>query len=390
MKRIKKLGFCAVLAASLLLTSPIFGNQATDAAVQSYEDRMADAVRRQQEALDELERIRSEQSEAWYELGQYDQLISITESQKKLAEEQLDSIKAQIDAKTVEIAATAERIATQEDAFLKRMVSSYMEGDASYLELLLGAESLVDFLARLDRIVAIRESDRAIINQLKTDKENLLLAEQSLQEAKTLQQSAIVDFEAAIADTKNIYDTKAARLNQLANDEAGQLATYEYYRQLEQELDAELQKYLAELQKKAETVYVGGTMAWPLDPNAYYYCSSEFGWRTLYGQPDYHLGIDFACAQNTKILAANDGTVLKSEYHSSYGNYVLIDHGGGMATLYAHMTSRAVNVGDKVSMGQVIGYVGTTGNSTGNHLHFEVRKNGEVQQPRDYISGPLG
>ncbi len=385
--QIKRL--CAALAASLLLTAPIYGDQATDAAVQSYEDRMADAANRQQAALNELQRIRTEQSNAWEELNQYDRLISITEGKKKLAEEQLESIQSQIDAKTQEISDTARRIAVQEDAFLKRMAASYMEGDTSYLELLLGAESLVDFLARIDRIVAIRESDRAIINQLKQDREGLIAAEQALTEAKAQQQTAIADFEAAIADTRSIYSAKEARLAELENDEAGYAATYEYYRQLELELDAALEAYLAELRAKEETVYVGGSLVWPLDPNAYYFYSSEFGWRTLDGAADNHLGIDIACAQNTKILAANGGTVLKSEYHYSYGNYVLVDHGGGLATLYAHMTSRAVNAGDTVTAGQIIGYVGTTGNSKGNHLHFEVRQDGKVQQPRNYISGPL-
>ncbi len=379
-----------MLSASLFLTSPIFSYQATDAAVQSYEDRMQDAANRQQAALDELERIRAEKSDAWYELSQYDQLLSITEGRKKLAEEQLDSIYDQIGAKETEIKATTARIELQEDAFFKRMASTYMEGDAGYLELLVGAENLVDFLARLDRIAAIRESDRAIIKQLKQDKETLLLAEQALQEAKTIQQTAITDFEAAIADTKNIYAAKELVLKELANDEEAEMATYYYYKNLEDELDAELQNYLAELQRKAQTVYVGGSMAWPLDPNATYYYSSEFGWRTLWGSPDNHLGIDIACAQNTKILAANSGTVLKSESHYSYGNYVLIDHGGGVATLYAHMTSRAVSAGETVATGQVIGYVGMTGSASGHHLHFEVRENGAVQQPRNYISGPNG
>jgi len=380
----------SILAASLLLMSPIYGKQATDATVQSYEDRMADAANRQQAALDELERIRSEKSDAWYELSQYDNLLSITEGKKQLAEEQLDSIYDQIAAKEQEITDTSDRIAAQEDAFFKRMANSYMEGNASYLELLVGSESLVDFLGRLDRIMAIRESDKAIITQLKKDKENLILAEEALHTAKTLQQETIVDFEAAIADTKNIYAAKELVIKELANNEQAQIATYNYYKQLEDELNAELENYLAELQRKNQTVYVGGSMAWPLDPNATYYYSSEFGWRTLWGRPDNHLGLDIACAQNTKILAANSGTVLKSESHYSYGNYVLIDHGGGMATLYAHMTSRAVSAGETVSTGQVIGYVGMTGSASGHHLHFEVRQNGAVQEPRNYIVGPNG
>jgi len=379
-----------ILASALVLTAPIFSDGATDATVQSYEDRLAYATQKQQAALEELERLRNEQAGVWYELTKYDELITITEQKKVLAEEQLDSIELQIKEKEQEIVDTTGRIESQEDAFLKRMVSNYMEGDVGTLELLFNAENLVDFLARIDRINAVKESDRAIIDQLNEDRNSLDAAKTTLEDAKTLQSKTIKDFEAAIKDTKGIYEAKQYLIEELQNNEAEAKASYEYFSQLERELNAELENYLAELQKKQQSVYVGGSLAWPLDPTAPYWYSSEFGYRILWGQPDNHLGLDIACNQNTKILAANGGTVLKSEWHWSYGNYVLIDHGGGMATLYAHMTSRAVSAGQTVSLGDVIGYVGMTGSASGHHLHFEVRKNGAVQQPRDYIVGPNG
>ena len=134
-----------------------------------------------------------------------------------------------------------------------------------------------------------------------------------------------------------------------------------------------------------EDGYVGGSVSWVLEPGVSYTVSSEQGWRDLYGQSDYHLGTDFACAAGTEIHAYNAGTVLISEYHSSYGNYVLVDHGGGIQTLYAHMAERAVSAGDWVESGQILGYVGMTGSAYGYHLHFEVRVNGEVQNPRNYL-----
>lgn len=379
------------MTASILMTSPIYSdNTATDATVQSYEDRLADAAAKQQVALEELDRIRLEQSNTWEELNQYDTLINITAGKKQLAEEQLDSIYAQIAVKEQEIADTTVRIEQQEDAFLDRMVASYMQGDASYVELLLGAESLVDFLTRMDRIQAILKSDKAIVEQLNADKTALIQAQEDLQKAKDLQMATIADYEAAIQETTTLSAAKEARIRELENNETEKLSTYYYYKELEDALDAELQEYLAELQKKSQSVYVGGSLAWPLDPSVSYIYSSEFGGRTLWGVWDNHLGIDIACAMNTKILAANSGTVLISDNHWSYGNYVLIDHGGGMATLYAHMTSRAVSAGETVSTGQVIGYVGMTGSASGYHLHFEVRENGVVQNPRNYIVGPNG
>ncbi len=116
--------------------------------------------------------------------------------------------------------------------------------------------------------------------------------------------------------------------------------------------------------------------------------SSEQGYRILWGIQDYHLGIDLACAGGTAVLAFNGGTVVKSTFHYSYGNYVLIDHGGGIATLYAHMSNRLVNEGDRVEAGQQVGNVGLTGSTTGYHLHFEVRENGKVVNPRNYLVFP--
>ncbi len=110
--------------------------------------------------------------------------------------------------------------------------------------------------------------------------------------------------------------------------------------------------------------------------SGYYYISSQYGYRThpVTGQKQsFHQGVDIPAPRNTKILAARSGTVILSEKASSYGNYVVLNHGNGEVTLYAHMNSRAVEGGDVVKQGQVIGYVGTTGRSTGNHLHFEVR-----------------
>lgn len=379
-----------VLLSAVLMTTPINGDGSTDTTVQSYEDRLAYTDIKQKEALAELERIRNEQSGVWYELVQYDELININEQKKKLAEEQLASLEKQIKEKTEEILSKTSSIEKQEDVFLKRMVSNYMEGETSYLEILLDAENLYDLLARFERINAIRESDSAIIQRLNQERDALDAAKETLKKAEELQKTTIQDLEAAINDTKAMYAAKNQILSELQTNEAEEQAVYEYFRQQEDILNAELEVYLAELQKKQQTVYVGGSMAWPLDPTASYWYSSEFGWRMLWGEPDNHRGIDIACAQNTRILAANSGTVLISEWHWSYGNYVLIDHGGGIATLYAHMTSRAVSAGETVSTGQLIGYVGETGNAKGFHLHFEVRKNGELQQPRDYIVGPNG
>ncbi len=379
------------LAASVFLTSAVTGGDAaTDATVKSYEDRLADAVAKQEAAQAELQQIREDQSSVWIELEQYDKLINSTVEKKRLIEGQLESLNVSIQEKTQEIEDTTKRMEARREAFLERMAWVYEEGDAGYLEILLGSVDLADFLMRIDRVTEILESDQEIIRQMSKDKESLESAKQTLESQSEQQLLVIAQLEQEIKSTSLYYEEKEQRLAELKQNEKENLEQILYNQELERQYNAELEEYLAELQRKTQSVYVGGSLAWPLDPSAYYYYSSAFGNRLLGGVPDFHLGLDIACAMNTKILAANSGTVLKSEYHYSYGEYVLIDHGGGIATRYAHMTERAVNAGDTVETGQVIGYVGKTGSATGFHLHFEVRQNGEVQDPTGYVSGPNG
>lgn len=133
--------------------------------------------------------------------------------------------------------------------------------------------------------------------------------------------------------------------------------------------------------------YTGGTMTWPLP--GYYFISSDFVMRNhpITGQYQQHTGIDLPAPKNTQIVAAASGTVVTVGYNTAYGNRVIINHGGGVQTLYAHMTSYAVSEGDTVSAGDVIGYVGSTGYSTGNHLHFSVLVNGSYVDPKPYVQG---
>ncbi len=126
-------------------------------------------------------------------------------------------------------------------------------------------------------------------------------------------------------------------------------------------------------------------LCWPLSPDAVFTVSAEWGWRMLYGNEDFHRGIDLACESGTGVLAYSGGTVTISEYHYSYGNYVVIDHGTGPCTLYASLSERLVNAGEPVAAGQLIGRVGMTGSTYSYHLHFEVLKDGTPMNPRDYL-----
>ncbi len=382
----------ALLAGVLLLGMPtLAGDGLTDAAVQSYEDQLADLQLKQERALAELEDIRSSKSEAWMEIGKYDELLNYNKEMKDLAAGQLEILGQKVNETKESIRETTLAIREKEQSFLDRMVAMYMQEETDYLELLLGSENLADFLTKLDRINAILNYDRDVVEGLRESRESLETDRRNLEIAKHSQSALVETYEEAVAQNQNLYDQKLAYINRLTNDETSLVNEYSYYKTLEDEKNAELEAYLAELaeqQAKINATYVGGSIWWPLDTSARYRISSEYGWRNLFGMQDFHLGIDLACPNGTTVLAANGGTVLKSEYHYSYGNYVLIDHGGGISTLYAHMSSNAVYAGETVSAGQTVGWVGLTGNTSGYHLHFEVRENGGTTNPRNYLAFP--
>ncbi len=482
-------GLSAVLLGALVLGLPtVAGDGASDATVQSYEDQLASIVTKQQQALNELAEIRSGQQEAQVEIGKYDELLKYNNEMKNLASGQLDSLTAQITQKKQSISDTTAAIEAQEKAFLDRMVAVYMEEDTDWLELLLEAEDLTDCLVRMERVNAIFDYDERIITSLKSNRELLEADTAALEKAEDTQMKRVMDYESAIRQSQALYDEKLEFMENLQKDEAKLVTDYSYYKNLENEFNAELEEYLAELareqerkrqeeerkrreeeerrrqeeerrrqeeerrrqeeeerrrqeelaaQQQANTpttwdtwdtweeednsdfqwaddytddwgadtsgdwnsiheqdtsnmqyTYTGGLLNWPLEAGVSYYVSSEYGWRTLYGVEDFHLAIDLACDNGTTVYAAAGGTVLRSEYHPSYGNYVLIDHGNGLSTLYAHMSSNAVGIGEWVSAGQTIGWVGLTGNTFGYHLHFETRENGSTVNPRNYIALP--
>ena len=388
-----KKAFSAVLAALMLAESPTtvweVSAAESDVTVQSYEDQLAEISRKKETALAKIDDIRNNRDTQYSEAQALDELIRLNTRQKNLVQTQLDSIGRQIADKTALIAETQQKIETQEQAFLNRMAAQYMEQDVDWIELILGSVSLVDFLTRLDSVNSILNRDREIMDELDANKRILETEEKALEEALALQKSRVADYENTIHETQAAYDAKLAYIESLKSNETAWLAEYSRNREMEDALNAELEEYLAELaRKESEKSYVGGEGGWPLEYGVYFKITSEQGWRDLYGVWDNHYGIDIAVPCGTPVLAYNSGIVVRSENHWSYGEYITIDHGGGVSTLYAHMSERLYSVGDYVEAGTVIGYVGLTGNTRGYHLHFETREYGAVVNPRNYLVFP--
>lgn len=283
---------------------------------------------------------------------------------------------------------------TSYDSFKKTLRYNYMYGQYTNFELLFSAENLFSFLSDDEYSKRIFDYDQTLIdglvdnaNELKklTEEINLMIQEQE-------------NYEKEIADTQNQMKETSLEIDnvilEIENSLNENLTLQDKANEAINAMNDQVKDLLYQIALRDKGEYTGGKMLFPLPLAAYKRMSSKYGYRThpVTGKKmSFHTGVDFPAASGTKIFAANSGTVILAKYYGGYGNCVMINHGGGIVTLYAHMKSTPpVKVGQKVTIGDVVGYVGTTGSSTGNHLHFEVRVNGQHVDPieKGYIKLP--
>ena len=403
-------------------------------------DDAKDAIAQKEEEIQQLEAtleaLSSDIANTQAYITQLDQMmiemtVQINEQQAKIDAKQIeiDNKTAQIDAKQIEINNTQIEL---EEAQLKeaeyyvemsyRIQYMYECGDETFLDMLFSSEDLSDLLGKSEYIASITTYDREQLEELVALKENIDLLLITLQNeiAELEEEKVVLEEEKAVLDgymieltysQKSLDAMMANKMSTLATLENQQSYTEEQKAAAEQELKdqqaifdyltsvwEEQQKELqqsgvdadAETQKTLDRIKADGGFAWPLP--GYNTITSEWGMRVhpITGENRLHDGMDISgyLVNGKPIVAAASGTVILSQYYWGYGNCVQISHGTGVVTLYAHCSALAVNVGDVVAAGQVIGYVGSTGNSTGPHLHFSIFIQGESINPRIYLTIP--
>lgn len=287
-------------------------------------------------------------------------------------------------------------IEAQYEAMKLRIQYMYENGEFSYLSMLFDSESMADMLNRAEYLGQITSYDREQLKKFEQAKADLDAKELKLENELADLEKMLAEIEAEQKVTEELLAVKQSELKEHIHDIESTENDIEHM-----ESDIETQKAiiaeLEEIERKRKEqeklnalnkiTYDGGTMTWPVP--GYSRLSSYFGTRpNPFGQPtqEYHSGIDVPAPKGTNIVAAYDGEVAWSYYSSSAGNWVGIDHGDGIYTVYMHMSKRLVSEGDMVKKGDIIGLVGTTGRSTGNHLHFGVRKNGKYVDPLDWVT----
>ncbi len=397
-RRITALGLILVLAAGIPIqassasTEKVTEDAASTKALQEAQDEKAQlekALKEAQGTIEDLKDSKGDIESKVTELNQ--QLIDISARITDL-ENQLTAKSEDIQETKDELAGAKEREAQQYADMKVRIQFMYENGQTSYLEALLSSRNISEFLNSADYIAQIQSYDRQKLTEYQDTVESIVNLEAQLEQEYTDLEALKSTVESNKATVAAMMRQKESELADISGDIEDAQSDADYYAaeiQAQEELIAAIKR--AEAEKAAaggeEHPYTGGAFRWPCPSSTR--VTSDYGTRVspMSGASSNHKGIDIGASAGADIIAAADGTVTAASYSSAAGNYVMIDHGGGLYTVYMHASSLLVSPGQTVSAGDVIAKVGSTGISTGSHLHFGVSLNGSYVSPWSYLGG---
>ena len=435
MKKLNKI-ISLVLSAAFVFASFMWSAPKAEAkTLSSLRDEYAeieDKVAESEEKIKELESQQADQTEIIsalnIQLSKLNQERENITAQKDLISEDIGKTESKITDLNNEVAELDAKIAEKDkeiddtvELFCDRMRANYMAGEASVLEIFMSSSDLSSFLNRLEMFRRVTENDQDLVNKLKNEIDEIKKMQEELEEKKSALQKEKTELESKRADLQATEDDLTATHNTIKEKTEEVEAKLKALNAQTQDLKVSISEYTSEMERLDREIKQaisnanqssGGSsgsssngsmssnvsssgFAWPL-PYSGVYLSSYYGYRyhPITGEYKYHSGIDISMsdAYGKNIIATKDGTVilssLESESGTGYGNYIIIDHGGGYSSLYGHCSQLLVSRGQTVKRGQIIAKVGSTGWSTGPHLHFEIRYYGDTVDPLDYVSLP--
>lgn len=369
---------CAILVALAFLASVIL-----PIAMAATDQQLKDAEKKTQEAKQDVKEAEEKKKSAIAQYNAIDKQITQTESEIGILETQIEETKEDITKKEEELKVAEEELLKYQELFLVRARTMYENSGIEYLEILFGAEDFSDFLTKIEMISQLMKYDQSILDMLEETKKQIHDAKKELEDILVRQEENAKTLEERKASLDETLLQKQALVDELAADVEKYKAIYEAAEAAENALIRENQKALSYSANPVK--YSGGKFNWPVPASGR--ITSEYGWRNhpVYKTRKFHTGIDIGAGYGLDIVSAADGTVTLATTNGGYGKCIIINHGSGITTLYGHCSSLLVETGDKVKKGQLIGKVGSTGVSTGPHLHFEVRINGSTTDPLTYL-----
>ena len=376
---------------------PVNASAASQAEINQLTQQRKELQAKQKEQQKTINNLRSKKAGIVEQKAALDQEMNLAQEEIEVVKQQITAYDQQIEDKGVELEAAKKEEEAQTVRFrgCVRHLEEY--GQMSYIAILLEATSLSDLLARMDMVGEVIAYNKQVQADMTAAREKVETVKAELEDARVELQDKQSELETKQVELRQKSSEAAALLANLQADINAYEAVQEQYEKQEQAVRSQIDKQVEDLRrqdeenKKNDPSYdagkdngATGSMLWPC-PSCHT-ITSPFGWRThpISGTKKYHSGVDIGASYGAAIIAADGGTIITAGSVSGYGNCVVINHGNGITTLYGHMSSIAVRTGQKVSKGQTIGYVGSTGNSTGPHLHWEVTVNGVRQNPLNY------
>jgi murein DD-endopeptidase MepM/ murein hydrolase activator NlpD len=374
-----------VLFAGLVLAAPASGDNSGK--IGDLHDRIAAARAKETRLTSEISRVTSQIRSLERRVGDVSQRLSILEHDLSLHQRRLGKLNELFDFETERLAFLRQQYAHAVRQLNLRMIDIYETHDPTLVDVILQSSSLQDALDQLHYLSAIARQDKRIASQVADARDQVHLARERTKVIRARVHSETQVIAVRTQQQRVVKDDLLASKGSLARTRTKQKSTLASTRKQEEvwiaeanalaAVDARIRGQLAAAQGAGDTTPSAHGLIWPVNGPV----TSPFGYR--WGR--LHAGIDIGVAYGTPIHAAASGTVVLAAWTGGYGNYTCIDHGGGLATCYAHQSSYAVSVGAHVEQGEVIGYVGSTGHSFGAHLHFEVRINGNPVDPLGYL-----
>ena len=373
MKRIISWGLTFLFCLSMV--APVLADELDDRQAELNSVRaQAEDKRVQTEAAEK--KVQSAASR----LDAADRQLAAAENELAVVEAKRADTEGQISQNQVVLANTEKNLQNRTAVYNKRLRNIYEDGQINYLDVLFGAKDFQDFSTRMELLKRVIKFDVGLMDKIKSERQLILVKRQELEDEKATLVSLQQEAAAKRAVVSQRRAERASLLNQ-AKSERDQ-ADAEYRDLLE--TSERIEEMIRWIEAGGQNVGHGsGTMMWPYRGEI----TSPFGWRThpIFGDARYHSGLDIAADYGDTVVAADDGVVAFAGWLGGYGNAVIIEHGNGISTLYGHNSQLIVSEGQSVRKGQPISYIGSTGYSTGPHLHFEVRINGQETDPLAYL-----